>query len=216
VLNRKTKSKGFSLAEVILTMTVVGCIACLTVPSLIYNVEDKLLRTGWKEAYSVLNQVNAKALSDLGGDFTGVFSDRSDFKNKMKGYFSYSKECEDNQSDGKCWPSPYYKMNGTPVSMNNVPALVLSNGMFIRFYMDPGGTGTNCQETAYYTTGECGMYEVDVNGFKSPNKFGRDIFFAHVLENRIRPVGVAETTNIWRNCDIDIGGQGCGATYLMQ
>jgi prepilin-type N-terminal cleavage/methylation domain-containing protein len=214
--NKVEKKEGFSLAELMLVLTVIGSVSSFVIPSLIQNFQDKMCIIQWKAAYSEINQANARAHSDYGGDFTNVFTDRSDFKNKMKSYFAYNRECEDGQSDGKCWSALTYKMNGTPVALSDVPGLVLNNGMFIRFYMDAGGTGQNCQETGYYTTGECGLYELDINGFKGPNTFGKDIYFIHSLKDRIRPAGVPETAAIWRNCDINIGGQGCGATYLMQ
>lgn len=48
--------KGFTLAEVLVTLAVIGVVAALTIPSLIQSSSEKQARTGIKKALSVLNQ----------------------------------------------------------------------------------------------------------------------------------------------------------------
>ena len=59
--------KGFTLAEVLMTLAIIGVIAALTVPSVIVNTQQKEFKTGLKKAVSVLNQalVMTQAMEDL-------------------------------------------------------------------------------------------------------------------------------------------------------
>ncbi len=45
---------GFTLAEVLFTITVIGVVAALTIPSLIQSVSNKQYETSLKKNYSVI------------------------------------------------------------------------------------------------------------------------------------------------------------------
>ncbi len=47
---------GFTLAEVLITLGVIGLVAALTMPSLIAHYQKKVLVTQIKKAYSTLNE----------------------------------------------------------------------------------------------------------------------------------------------------------------
>ncbi len=49
------KLKGFTLAEVLITLTIVGVVAAITIPSVIANSQQQEYKTGLKKAVSVLN-----------------------------------------------------------------------------------------------------------------------------------------------------------------
>ena len=48
--------KGFTLAEVLITLAIIGIVAALTVPSVISNYQQQEFKTGLKKAVSVLNE----------------------------------------------------------------------------------------------------------------------------------------------------------------
>ena len=50
------KSLAFTLAEVLITLTVIGVVAALTIPSVIVKTNQQEYRTGFKKAVTVLNQ----------------------------------------------------------------------------------------------------------------------------------------------------------------
>ena len=58
----------------------------------------------------------------------------------------------------------------------------------------------------------CGRIRVDVNGFKSPNTVGRDIFDIFILENKIVPKGTDLDTS---QCPAD-HGWGCAGKILRE
>ena len=50
------KFKGFTLAEVLITLAIIGIVAALTIPSVISNYQQQEFKTGLKKAVSVLNE----------------------------------------------------------------------------------------------------------------------------------------------------------------
>ncbi|MDD3237416.1 MAG: type II secretion system protein [Candidatus Gastranaerophilales bacterium] len=50
------KCKAFTLAEVLITLVIIGVIAAMTIPALLNNTNKQEYRTGAKKALSVLNQ----------------------------------------------------------------------------------------------------------------------------------------------------------------
>lgn len=69
--------EGFTLAEVLITLGVLGVVAALTMPSLIANYREKALKTQLKKSLSVVNQAIRAGMakeeitetSDIGGCF---------------------------------------------------------------------------------------------------------------------------------------------------
>ena len=58
--------KGFTLAEVLITLGIIGVVAALTLPVLIQNYQKKATATSVKKAYSELNQIIESAKADYG------------------------------------------------------------------------------------------------------------------------------------------------------
>ena len=52
----KFSLKGFTLAEVLITLGVIGIVSVMTLPALIANNRNKELENGLKKAYSVMGQ----------------------------------------------------------------------------------------------------------------------------------------------------------------
>ena len=53
--------KGFTLAEALLTMTVIGVVAILTIPSVIHNYKEAQYKLGMKKAIKALNERNCRS-----------------------------------------------------------------------------------------------------------------------------------------------------------
>lgn len=61
-----SKNKGFTLAEVLITLGVIGIVAAMTLPTLIENYQKKVTASKLKKAYSELNEVLKQAVAEYG------------------------------------------------------------------------------------------------------------------------------------------------------
>ena len=69
------KLKAFTLAEVLITLMIIGIVAALTIPSVISNYQQQEFKTGLKKAVSVLNeaiQMNINQTAETPSDTEGL------------------------------------------------------------------------------------------------------------------------------------------------
>ena len=52
--------KGFTLAEVLITLGIIGVVAAMTIPTLIANYQKKVLENQFKKGYSTLANIHLK------------------------------------------------------------------------------------------------------------------------------------------------------------
>ena len=60
--------KGFTLAEVLITLGIIGVVAAMTIPMLINHYNTKELEIRFKEADSILQQALKKTANEAGYD----------------------------------------------------------------------------------------------------------------------------------------------------
>lgn len=207
------KQYGFTLAEVLITLLIIGVVASLIIPSILNDTRDAELKTAWKKTYASINQAFGEILMDNGGTFIGIAGDSNEFRNAFKNKMNFVSKC-----DGQiaCDSQSLTKLNGTSDSYILVRNLILNDGTIIYFFLDSG----NCDFGSYvYTSGACGWILVDVNGNKNPNRWGKDIYGIWVMKNQILPwgadpAGTANSTYKESTCISSGSGYGCGAKYL--
>lgn len=71
--------KGFTLAEVLITLGIIGVVAAMTLPTLIQNYKNQVVETRLKKFYSVMNQAVMLSESE-NGDKKDWFEDLSGMK----------------------------------------------------------------------------------------------------------------------------------------
>ena len=76
--------KGFTLAEVLITLGVIGVVAALTLPTLIQNHANKVVETRLMKFYSAINQAITLAEADY-GDRTYWWGNFDDLDTDIKG-----------------------------------------------------------------------------------------------------------------------------------
>lgn len=230
----KTKSyhcPAFTLAEVLITLGIIGVVAALTIPALMNNIQDMQFKAAWKENFSILSQATINALSDNSGTMKGVSSvyDHNSLRDIYSPYLKTLKSCNGNAgvTYGYCWHqqgatsgvTKYF--NNVVLGYNDLPlgsgsaGLILSNGAYVLFaYQDPACSSLNI--SGYGTEGLtniCGWMGIDVNGAKAPNIVGKDIYGLWVLNDRIAPMGIGTYKT---SCSSSSHGLGCSAVYLGQ
>ncbi len=110
------KNFGFTLAEVLITLGIVGVVAAVTLPTLINNIKYQSYDNAKRK---ILNSVGeAGRLLAIEGDLNGA-TDAEDFvKNHLSKKLSIAKMCDSSHLGDCGLPSTFYKTNGkTTMSM---------------------------------------------------------------------------------------------------
>lgn len=209
------KSVAFTLAEVLITLGIIGIVAALTIPALMNNIKDYQLKQAWKKEYAVMAQSVSRMTQENGGSLKGLFTNNAVARDNFKQYLNYSRECANGASFGDCWASGYKELGGNNGGWGNTAGLILNDGASVMFESN-NGAWVNC---SYAVTAQlliCGYAPVDVNGpAKGPNVIGRDIFDFWILENRILPEGCMQDGRS-SSCSPSLSGAGCSGVYLYQ
>ena len=203
------QTKAFTLAEVLITLAIIGIVAALTIPMLMNNISDKESKTAWKETYSMLSQATLRIMQDNDETMKGlcVGMDYQCIADLYEAYLSTTKTCDSSTFYGTCWSNSFTSLSGSSPGWGAGSGALLKNGSFAGFYY----YAPNC-DFSYIGTQLCGEIIVDVNGFKRPNVIGRDIFLVKITDKGISPDGINDgTTN---SCDPTSDGRGCSAKYL--
>jgi prepilin-type N-terminal cleavage/methylation domain-containing protein len=204
-------NKAFSIAEVLVTMMILGIIIVLTLPSVLKMFSSKET-AAWKRAYSVLNSAGNRIVVEDNVFYKGLCSDNGHncLRDNFAGQLSIVKSCDSGSVLGNCWHNTgSVYLNQSPVTWDEVRSgLVLNNGMLLSFTYEK----SDC-DAMKGTLATCGSVIVDVNGFKSPNQWGRDIFGAWITESGFKPFGTSGDS-YESNCTPSSTGTGCGATVL--
>lgn len=184
---------AFTLAEVLITLGIVGIVAAMTIPSLMNTIQDSQYKQAWKKEYSALSNATTRVINDNGGSVANVCSslDPNCLRVVYSNYFSVTTSCNQNASYGTCWD--YTNSDDHKGTWGgNSSGVVLNDGSFLMFYY----TNVDCSNNAFGNNiSRCGNIFVDTNGFKSPNKIGKDIHCVILAKNSVIPLGSNQITN---------------------
>lgn len=184
-----TTKIAFTLAEVLITLGIIGIVAEMTIPTLMQNVQDAQFRSAAKVAYSNASQVLTQMKND--GKYIPNQTSHHNFKTDFISYFKVLKDCgnADECVTAANWPTVYHNINGDPgYFLFNDGQFTTLDGMFYAIY-----DGTNWSQNVADV-----IIVVDVNGYqKPPNVVGKDAF-AFIVDNdtgTLKPSG--DPTTDW-------------------
>lgn len=63
---------GFTLAEVLITLGIIGVVAVMTIPTLLANIRGNQYRSSFKKAISILSQTARMSQAQYGFDYSGI------------------------------------------------------------------------------------------------------------------------------------------------
>ena len=207
------KKAAFTLAEVLITLGIIGVVAAMTMPSLIQNYQEKATVTKLKKCYSLVSQAYVSILNDEGGSDTLQAGDDLEMMEKFGKYLKYQKTCGRNKG---CFPNVTYKsVTGNGYSKweddtTDRSRAILTDGTLIMFNKSVITENENYIYAQIY---------VDINGFKGPNQLGRDFFYFYINPEKIVPAGAkaleekSKAQKFTKNC-IQQNGYACAAWVI--
>lgn len=210
------RSNAFTLAEVLITLGIIGIVAAMTIPTLMNRTNEEEMKTAFKSIYSDLNAATQMIKMNNGGTmvnaFTGHLANPADVDPEGQ-YVKYLKAVKGGIHDDSdcswymnyCWADTMYWLDGrtrTYDIQHNSTGLVLANGAYIAFDLNlfMVASGIDCTHLdSGQTVPNCGNIMIDVNGSKKPNTWGKDIFQVAITKDGLKPYGqmsgTANTTN---------------------
>ena len=183
--------KAFTLAEVLITLGVVGIIAAMTLSSLITNYKVKVLKTHFKKMDSMIQQAIMKSSNDMGFSLSDYYVPYNASYDVVRPACVALKEQIPTLNEA--WPKQF----SVASKMTNSEVVKVSNNHCSSMYSAKTNLGPwKCWGTAgvyiladgssvsplsfswYGFTNPCGVsFMFDTNGpAKGPNRMGYDVF----------------------------------------
>ncbi len=179
--------KAFTLAEVLITLGIIGIVAAMTMPTLIQKQQDVSTISQLKKSYSMLNQAWISLHNEYGPIKDWSLEHDKGMEDilieRFSKYIKMSKICKIGERG--CFPDVNYKaINGTSygnweTSGVNKAKAKLSDGTLFMVNV-----------TQNPEDGVVVQFYIDVNGWKKPNQLGHDFFYFYLWDdNFLRPAG---------------------------
>ena len=211
----KVSRIGFTLAEVLITLGIIGVVAAMTMPSLIANHREKETVVRLKKAYSTLSNAYIGVLNEYGDPSTWDVESWDDVALMFSKYMKNVKICKLGAKG--CFASVVRKdlLNNTVDNIGGSAAIVINDGTIVGF--------DSQVEIEEALNGDFFQFEVDINGDKLPNRWGVDTFTFNVTKDKVTPRGGADThaRQLMCNPSSDTttagwwNGSGCGAWVIQ-
>ncbi len=199
--------KAFTLAEVLITLAIIGVVAALTIPTVVKNYQKTQVVVQLKKTLNTLSQAYNQSQAENGfydtwGSATEMGSE-SYFNTYWKPYLKTLKLCTSYQDCGYEKGEPWKDFDGDymgyAISKDVDGSFIGADGMFIGIKTTNG-------------TSELNYITVDLNGPKGPNLAGRDFFLFERTNKGIFPRGYTGSANaINSNCSKAKSGITCAA-----
>jgi type II secretory pathway pseudopilin PulG len=208
------KRVAFTLAEVLITLGVIGVVAALTLPTVIQNYQEKATVSKLKKMYSTLQQAYDmnRALDEI--ELKNTKASNVNAAKEVAAvfvpYLHISKDCGTNKA-GCVYNGKIKNLSGSYAYNYEIGGdaaayrVLLNDGSSIWFRRT---ANTEKSSSIFY----------DTNGENPPNQWGKDVFLFFVINDRILPAGVPDVPSFSfdSTCKPNGNGRGCAAWVLQQ
>ena len=200
---------GFTLAEILITLGIVGVVASMTLPTLNNNVQKQTYEAGAKKAYNIISNAVGMYMADQDTDDlvdTPLYNNADGLKAFVNKYFRVTVDCANryyNSNGTSCFAKDLYSLDRSAKSDLTkgqcMQVVLVADGMAMCFDSGPiedasAGEDTNgdgvvdendkvASNNAGFADGTPLIIEVDINGQSGPNIGGRDVFSYVVSRN---------------------------------
>ena len=225
---------AFTLAEVLITLGIIGIVAAMTMPVLIQKTKEKETISKLKKFNSVMNQaftiakVQNGEVEDWGLQVAGQTAEPDEnqqainkqMKDKVWDILSpnlkITSRCKSTEDD--CQGYDRYSLDGTKFG-KFIPIAVFADGSVIVGTTVNSPTCEGVQGTSENLKHVCGEVFVDINGPKPPNATGKDVFIFWFTRYGVVPRGLPEeSAKMATLCNIKnknfLNGYACAAWVI--
>ena len=200
---------AFTLAEVLITLGIIGIVAAMTMPVLIQKTKEKETISKLKKFNSVMNQaftiakVQNGEVEDWGLQVAGMSVDPDENQQAISKQITdkvwdilspnlkITSRCKRTEDD--CQGYDRYSLDGTkfgefrPIAVFADGSVIVGTTVFNATCNGVRGTSENLKHI-------CGEVFVDINGPKPPNATGKDVFIFYFTKYGVLPAGTKDET----------------------
>ncbi len=231
---------AFTLAEVLITLGIIGVVAAMTMPSLIQKHQERETVVKLKKFYSTISQSYLFAVQEYGTPSEWGITGR-DVGSKDKNEESYAatnailvrdrllknvkktRVCDNAKNQKACgFANEIYFLDGqtkdSTISGSSAltASAALADGSSVMFIANGAALSNRGPGALAYTAG---IIYYDINGIKPPNTYGKDFFFFYLTNQNIMPCGTEdETLYTFNNNCVNVrnqAGVGCTAWVIF-
>lgn len=185
---------GFTLAEVLITLSIIGVVAAMTIPILYNNYQKRVTVSKLQKTYSILSQSVKKSALDNGTTDTwdwgygGTLTARQSFDLYWAPYLKIMKYCDSAADCGYTKTNNILNINGANsgsfiFETISRTAVILVDGSLLDIVAGTAGNSSPAK-----------VIFVDINGGQGKNTYGIDVF-RFVLDSKkgLLPDGLTGT-----------------------
>ena len=183
---------AFTLAEVLITLGIIGIVAAMTLPALTAKYQKVVTATELKKSYSTILQAFTMAQKDYGdisqwefiktqsvsGDDLSELKNSLDFfaKTYLIPYIKVVTDCGSGKDSSKACYYPWYYSDRSIINYSpgdNIYRFIINNSTLIQLQYDnyEGNFGGRI------------LLSVDINGMQKPNTWGKDVFLMGISQS---------------------------------
>jgi prepilin-type N-terminal cleavage/methylation domain-containing protein len=171
---KHAKISAFTLTELLIALAILGAIAAMSIPSVINNLQRKILSTTLKNFTTEIQQL---ITNEMIANKTKNLSD-TDFAEPTKLLTSNNFEISKNCTGTGCIDYSLKTLNNTLSTLSIVDnGVMLKNGIVFLYRIENGTNVVDADDPIL------GRILVDVNGSEKPNIIGRDFFAMYVTQS---------------------------------
>ena len=190
------KKLGFTLAEVLITLGIIGVVAALTAPALVQNAGTAQIGPKLAKAVSTFEVANQNLLTDMEANslksvVSGVDANKAS-KTYAEAFSKYMKMTLFEEGSHKYGTSgteaKVTKYDGSvstdvgfnaPMDQDGSVKYLSKDGFLYSIFMAANSVDRDKALHKQVT----GFMTIDINGLAKPNRFGKDVFFFFIMQD---------------------------------
>ena len=214
------KKLAFTLAEVLITLVVIGVVAAITVPSLMNNLNDNQYRSALKKTFSSFSQAFRLAYgyqfydNYLDWDYAHDNAFTQDVYERLRQYMNITKVCGRVFEDNECFapakakngkPAKYFTEDGFAANFAHLYTFTLIDGTSVAldvWLKNSIKQFAGVEKNLIKETDNL-VILTDVNGQKGPNMVGRDVHMFVLTNKGLVPAGNDDKSKYCNSKSVD-------------